>query len=275
MAQVEIVVRYDGLAADNGQLSLYDAGESLSGLATVINLAAHSFANDNEVRDRMANPTDVTTTMLGAKRGCFENIIGIDFSNAVNEKIGKSVIVKHFWEYLRVSLETAIGNEPSSENPYVTRIINSESAPFEELAVRFETPLQHVMRPLKTKGANTVTFSRPYVGDQVSLDLDCLDYVSTSTKDDVLRHWPGNVTKYNILSGYGRAYLDSVKRTVPFNIVDFEGNQIAHMAATASMNERAQDRDAGKRVIVAHKVVSSSGRIKRLLVTEINKPHVR
>lgn len=213
--------------------------------------------------------------MIGAKRGCFETIIGIDFADAVNEKIGKSVVVKHFWEYLRVALEAAIGKEPLSDNPYLTRVINSESAPFEELAVRFETPLQHVMRPLKTNGANTITFSRPYVGDQVSLDLDCYDYVSTSTKDDTLGHWSGNITKYNILSGYGRAYLDSVKRTVPFNIVDFERNQIAHMAATASMNERAQDRNAGKRVIVAHKVVGSSGRIKRILVTEINKAHDR
>ena len=273
MAQVEIVIRYDGLGADDGQLSLYDAGESLSGIATAVNLISHAFANDNEVRDRVPNPRDVTTTMIGAKRGCFENIIGVNFADHVVAKIGKSVITKHFWDYLEFCLHLSVGQEIESESAYVAKISDAEDTPFEELAIRLENPLQHIMRPIRTDGALTVTFARPYVGDRLVLDRDSYDYVSVSDRDDTVRHWAGNVTKYNILSGYGRAYLDSVKRTVPFNIIDFGANEIAHKAATASMNERAQKSGDGKRIFVGNKVVNSSGRIKRLLVTEINPHH--
>ncbi len=273
MSQVEIVIRYDGRIADDGKLRLYDAGESLSGLATLVNLVSHSFANKNEVRDRVPNPVGVTTTMVAAQKGCFENVIGVEFSDVVVGSIGKTVIAKHFWSYLEFCLQLALGKDAETDSPFVRKISESEDTPFEELAVRLENPLKNLMRPIWSEGASTITFNRPHVGDRIVLDEDSYEYVNVSERDVALKHWIGNVTKYNILSGYGRVYLDEEKRTVPFNILEFDKNERAHKAATASMNERAQKIGEGKRVFVAHKVTNAPGRIKRLLVNEINLPH--
>ncbi|MBY8609598.1 hypothetical protein K7N18_32780 [Burkholderia arboris] len=273
MSHTEVIIRYDGLSAESGSLGLYDSAEALSGIATLINRVSHAFANDNEVRDRMSNPRDVVTSMVGAKRGCFEYVIGVDFSEQTVEKIGKSVVVKHFWDYLNLSIQLAIGIEAESDNPYVRKIANAEDTPFEELAIRLEQSLKDLMRPISTEGAESVTLNRPYSGDLLTLGIDEYEYVSASDEDEKIRHWNGNVTKYNILTGYGRAYIDEIRKTIPFNIVEFEGNQRAHRAATASMNERAGEEADGKRIFVGKKVVNSAGRIKRLLISEINKPH--
>ncbi|WP_141217667.1 hypothetical protein [Bordetella genomosp. 4] len=273
MADTDIVFRYDGLSADRGELGLYDSAEALKGLATLINQVSHAFANDNEVRDRIANPQEVITTMVGAKRGCFEYIVNVRFTDNVVRGIGKSVILKHFWDYLDLSVLLATGSEAESNNPYIKKIASSDDTPFEELAIRLEQPLKSILRPIHTAGAVSMTLNRPYAGDRLVLDEASYDYVSTSNQDVALGHWEGNVTKYNILTGYGRMFLDSVRRTVPFNVIDFPANQRAHQAATASMNERAQGAGEGKRVFVGHKVSNAVGRIKRILITEINQLH--
>lgn len=271
MAETDVIFRYEGLDADRGELSLYDSAEALKGLAAIVNQVSHAFANKNEVRDRISDPRDVVTTMVGAKRGCFEYIVNVKFSDAVSSRIGKSVVVKHFWDYLDLSILLATGLEHESDNPYVKKIAASDDTPFEELAIRLEQPIKNILRPINTEGATTLTLTRPYAGDRLTLDSSTYDYVSTSEQDAALRHWEGNVTKYNILTGYGRAYVDSIRRTIPFNIVDFPANQRAHQAATASMNERAQKVADGKRIFVGHKVSNAAGRIKRILVTEINQ----
>ncbi|WP_157838776.1 hypothetical protein [Achromobacter sp. DH1f] len=273
MSDTDVVFRYDGMSADQGELSLYDSAEALKGVATLINQVSHAFANDNEVRDRIANPQEVVTTMVGAKRGCFEYIVNVRFSDRVVGRIGKSVVLKHFWDYLDLSVLLATGSEAESNNPHIRKIASSDDTPFEELAIRLEQPLKNILRPIYTSGAEILTLNRPYAGDRLFLDSSSYDYVSTSETDDALGHWNGNVTKYNILTGYGRVYLDSIRRTIPFNIVDFPANQRAHQAATASMNDRAQGVAEGKRGFVGHKVSNAVGRIKRILVTEINQPY--
>jgi hypothetical protein len=100
MASLEVVIRYEGDGADEGHLDLYDAGESLSGIATTINLITHAFANNNQVRERIPKPMNVQTFIGAARKGCFEKVIDIQFSEVVKGKVGNSVINKHFWEYL-------------------------------------------------------------------------------------------------------------------------------------------------------------------------------
>jgi len=271
MANLEVVIRYEGENADAGQLDLYDASESLAGIAKALNFVAHAFANNNEVRDKTPKPTNFKTYMGGARKGCFENIVEVNFSAEVTQRIGGSVINKHFWEYLSATLNTAVGKDFETDNSYVSKLMNSNDSPFEELAMRLEVPLQEILRPINRKGAQIISFVRPHVGEIVKMDKDTYDYVSTRDKDEELSHWNGNVTKYNILTGYGRAYIDSLRRTVPFNIDRFAENQIAHQAATASMHERARTPGSGKRRFVGHKVINATQKVKRIVVTEINQ----
>jgi hypothetical protein len=161
--------------------------------------------------------------------------------------------------YLTVALAAATGKDSQSDDSYVTRIINNNDSPFEEMASRLEAPLKMLLRPVKNNGAKFVSFVRPHVGDIVKMDANTYDYVSTLEKEEVISQWIGNVTKYNILTGYGRAYIDDLGHTIAFNIDQFENNLLAHGAATASMDERARQQGGGKRKLVGDKATSYYG----------------
>lgn len=266
----EIVVRYDGLMAASGRLNLYEASESLEGTTRVVNVIVHAFVNNNEVRERLNAPVGAETYLTGAKKGCFETSLEIDFGEEVIIRIKPTIIIRNFWDYFACCVSVAVGRAYTPQTPMVRKIFNKKDAFFEEIAEEIEGPLQKLHRPIKTKGANTITFSRPKSGDILTLDKNSLEYVSVLDQSTQLENWTGNVTKYNSLSGVGRMYIDQLRHTLPFKILRFHENESAHKAAAASLNERVND-EGGKRKIAGFSVYNSLGNIRRIVVQEINQ----
>lgn len=50
--EVSLILRVEGGVADEGLLDVYDAASTITGLARTVNLVAHAFANDEEVRTK-------------------------------------------------------------------------------------------------------------------------------------------------------------------------------------------------------------------------------
>lgn len=267
---LDIVIRYDGHTADNGQLNLFQAAESLSGTARVINVIVHAFSNDGEIRERLTVPEGADTYLSAARKGCFEETITVVFDSSTVEKIKPSVIVGNFWDFLTASISAAIGRDYDPDTPMVKKIVDKNETFFEEIAEELENALMHLHRPIKSKGAETITLYRPKVGDAVTLDKASLSHVSVRDQESELSYWRGNVTKYNSLTGYGRAYLDELGGTIPFKIDRFKENVSARRAATASMNEREHE-EGGKRRIGAYAVRNSLGNLKRITILEFSK----
>lgn len=265
---LDVVIRYDGSTADSGQLNLYQAAESLDGIARVVNVIVHAFANDGQIRERLKAPEGAETYLSAAKKGCFEETVTVVFDAETVKKIKPSVIVGNFWDFLTASVSAAIGREYDPNTPMVKKIASKNETFFEELAEELENALQRLHRPIKSHGAHTITFSRPKAGDAVTLDKESLDYVSVMDQERELTYWRGNVTKYNTLTGYGRIYLDEVGETIPFKIDRFKENISAQKAATASMNERVNE-EAGKRRVGAYAVRNSLNTLKRLTILEL------
>ncbi|WP_156894652.1 DUF7946 domain-containing protein [Janthinobacterium sp. 1_2014MBL_MicDiv] len=267
---LDIVIRYDGSTADSGQLNLFQAAESLNGIARVVNVIVHAFANDGEIKERLSAPEGADTYLSAAKKGCFEETVTVVFDNITVEKIKPSVIVGNFWDFLTASITAAIGRDYNPDTPMVRKIVEKNVTFFEEVAEELESALQHLHRPIKSKGAETITFYRPKVGDAVTLNKTSLTHVSVRDQEPDLSYWRGNVTKYNSLSGYGRVYLDEVNATVPFKIDRFKENISARRSATTSMNEREHE-EGGKRRIGAYAVRNALGNLKRITILEFNQ----
>src|SRR5450830_338201 len=96
--ELEIVLRYDVATADNGHLNLFQASESLEGTARVVNVIVHAFANNGDIRERLSNPEGADTFLAGAKKGCFEESIVVEFASDTVTKIKPSVIIGNFWD---------------------------------------------------------------------------------------------------------------------------------------------------------------------------------
>lgn len=264
---LDIVIRYDGKTADSGHLNLFQAAESLDGIARVVNVIVHAFANDGEIRERLAAPEGAETYLSAAKKGCFEEVVTVAFDAATVEKIKPSVIIGNFWDFLTASVCSAIGRPYDPSTPMVRRIIESNETFFEEVAEELENALQKLHRPIKSKGAETITFARPKASDAVTLNEESLHYASVMKQEREMTYWHGNVTKYNSLSGVGRVYLDELGETIPFRIHRFKENISAQRAASASMDERVNEL-GGKRRIGAHAVRNSLANLKRLVIVE-------
>src|ERR1700739_1849573 len=120
---LDIVIRYDGSTADSGQLNLFQAAESLNGIARVINVIVHAFANDGEIKERLSAPEGADTYLSAAKKGCFEETVTVVFDNSTVEKINPSVIVGNFWDFLTASITAAIGRDYNPDPPMVRKIV--------------------------------------------------------------------------------------------------------------------------------------------------------
>jgi hypothetical protein len=264
---LDIVVRYDGRTADTGQLSLHQAAESLEGIARVVNVVVHAFVNDGEIRERLTAPVGAETFLSAAKKGCFEESITVIFGSGAVTKIKPTVIIGNFWDFFTACIAAAIGRTFDPTTPMVKKIEIKNETFFEEVAEELENALQKLHRPIKNRGANTITFARPKVGDAITLDEQSLVYVSVMDQEATLSYWVGNVTKYNSITGFGRIYLDEIGETIPFKILRFKDNVQAHRAASASLNERVNE-EGGKRRVGAHAVRNSSGTLKRITIAE-------
>lgn len=272
MKKAEVIIRFEGQKADTGRLDLFDAAESLHGFTRVLNRIAHAFANDDAPRSKVPRPTGVATYIAGAKKGCFETFIDVEFSKQTIEKIGGSVVVNNFWDYFTYTYSLGVGLEYEPVTPFLKRKVDRNEGNFDEIAADLEGYLAEVHRPIKSDTASTIEIVRPRVGTAITMDQATLEYVGTTLRSNLQEYWIGNVTKYNILTGYGRAYIDELGRTVPFNLLGFnEDEPPGHTSAASSMEEGSRRRGAGKRQFGGYKVTNANGAVKRLLILTIQE----
>lgn len=269
-----ILIEFEGLTSDEGHLELYEASEALNGLASSVNLVTHGFVHDNEVRTKVPVQKDFKTYFSSAKKGCFDLSIDVLFEPKTIKKHGKSVIFDRYWDYLSYTIANSIGENYTPQTPYLENILEDKPYHFDDLAEELESHLARVHRPIKTKNAITTKFIRPRVGEKIVLNKTTLAYVSASIVSNIEEAWSGNITKYNILSGKGRAFINEIGRTVPFFIKDFENHGLpVHHAASESMDEGARlgAKVGGKRLFTGFKTTSNRDIVKRIQITGIQK----
>jgi hypothetical protein len=270
----EIWIQFEGKQADSGQLDLVDSAEVLQGLAASLNIITHSFVHDNEVRIRVPIREGFNTALTAAKKGCFELQMSVEFEGATIQKYGHSVISAKFWDYFSTSIAVATGVRYDPKTPYGQDLYEEQPYIFDDIANSIETHLAAIHRPIWSKNAEIARLIRPRVGEQLVLNSDTLEYVKISEVGDSLEYLVGNVTKYNILTGRGRAYFQKYGKTVPFFIKDITGpGHTAHLQAVASMKEAAEHGigNGGDRHFGVFAVTGSRGQIKRVIADGISE----
>lgn len=270
-----INIIHEGRNADEGKLDLYDSSETLNGFARSVNLVAEAFVNDNVIKERQGQNNGFTSEFTGAKRGCFELSFLLTFEGKAVAEHGHSVILDRFWDYFSVAFNMAVGLEYSPRTKFVNKIFEEKPYVFDQLAEQIEGPLVNAHRTIKTLEADVIRVNRPRVGDKVVFNRDTYRYISETTRSTDVESWTGNVTKYNLLTGYGRFYVDEEDQTVPFLIKDFGGLRISsHQAAASSMQEASKDITAGKRIFSGYAIRDLRRRIKRVEIVEIGAAEI-
>jgi hypothetical protein len=268
---VTAILRIEGGYADEGLIDIHDAGEMITGLARSMNIIAHALGNDNEVRQRASSATGAKTYIRASTKGCFEEHIEVHFDQSVLDKIGASVVTNHFWSYLVWSWGHTIGNTPGDLPPFITRIADLDYPVLDELSEVLEGSLLSVHAPLVTDSGCTIFIGRPRIGDILSFNSDSLAFLKNQTEDRSYSYIKANVTKFNILSGYGRIYSDQDGTTVAFKLEN-KDDQRTRDLVIKSMARRSEG-NAGK---MRFKVIATRGvhgNVKKYKVFDVLEDH--
>lgn len=216
---VQMHFKYDGGLASSGSLEIYDAAVALRGISRALAITTHAFVNNGEIRSRAERANGARILLHPPVRGSFDQLVTILLDPAtVAGTIGISVASNALWDFIKVTWSKAVGLAAEPSTPTGRRLQDRIEPVFGELADVLEPALKDMHRPIQSDAETEMQLVRPRVGAVLTLDTGTLAYVSTLLEDPDQVLIAGNVTRYNVITGYGRLYDDAEEQTIPFNI---------------------------------------------------------
>lgn len=232
--EITAILRVEGGTADQGILDIHDAANMIYGLARAINTVTHSFGNNEEVKSKAKQSTGAKTFIHSSRKGCFEEQVDIHFAPKIVKKIGPSVISNNFWDYLTCCWSFASGVPSQPVTPHVLKVLEKNPVFFYEIADALETPLALLHRPIVREKTATIFLARPRVGDVIRFDRNTLDFVTTREEQTETGYIEGNVTRFNVLSNFGRLFSDEERKVVSYNLANPDDRRVRDLAVSAS-----------------------------------------
>lgn len=264
---LSILLRIEGGTADDGVLDIYDAANTMYGMARAVNLVSHAFSNDGVIKKRCDTASGAQAFVHSSIKGCFEEQVDLCFTPKIRNKIGKSVIANVFWDYLTWCWSASNGIKYQPETPYVKNFMKKDSEFIYEIADILESPMQFIHKAIRRNNDVKIFISRPRKGDLIKLNSETFNYVTTREESNTIELIEGNVTRFNVLSDFGRLFSDSENRVVSFEMI--KGTKKMKRLAIDSMKDKIAEED-GKLQFKVTKVISGQGIVKRYLVHAIN-----
>ncbi|WP_439184763.1 hypothetical protein [Carboxylicivirga taeanensis] len=265
-------IRYTGGDAEQNKLSLYDASTSILGLAKALNITAHTLVTKGDVRVKGASVPDVKTFLHPPKKGSFIETVSVVFGDPAVVAIGGSVIASAFYAMLEYSWKIATGQDVQPTNPTVKKIIEKNDLIDLALCDVLEKPLQQMHRPITRDSDMKIQVRRPRVGKVIQFDFNTKEFVSSINEVGRRSGIKGNVTKYNIITGYGRIYVDELNRTIPFNIDRKELTLLQESIIKWSLYQSsANDYEVSKILITARVINDKQNQVKRYTIVKASK----
>lgn len=268
MTSITFAIAYHYGDAEQGRLDMYDASISFQGFARALSITAHALLNDGEVRRKGNRIEGGELFILPSRKGSFEQLVTFVITN--KEAIGASIAAAAFYDLIKWTWSKVLDFNFEPETPHVRRLADRIEPFIGEMEEALEIPLEQAHRPIKMDDGVIITVKRQRVGEVIRLDSETLQNVSLQTELEPQKDIRGNVTRYNMLSGYGRFYDDVLQRTVSFKIDD-QVSSVKKQFLTWSLHHAQQTHGSGKLLIEAKRTITPRGVVKRYLISDIRQ----
>lgn len=265
--ELKLVVKYDGGEANHHKLDLYSAAKSMRGLARALAISTHAMLSEGEVRHRVGSNSKIPNVefyILPGQKGSFIEIISIIFDNEIVQSVGSSVIGAAFWDMIGYTWKQTSGLEYEPSQRRNKKIIEAKEDFIDEIIDALEIPLQDFHAPILRNSEIKIEIKKPRGEVVLELNVDTLNHVFTIAEGGIKENISGNVTKYNIISGYGRFFDEELNKTIPFNLAK-EMTTTQKGILTTSLHYAGQ-RATGKILIDAKAILNKLGGIKRYTI---------
>lgn len=247
---------------------MYDAAVSFQGFAKALSITAHALLNDGEIRRKGHRLEGGELYINPSRKGSFEQIVTFVITN--KEAIGASIAAAAFYDLIKWTWSKTLDLAYEPETPHVKKLAERIEPFIGEMEEALEIPLEQAHRPIKKNPEMVIALKRQRVGEVIRLDTETLQNVSLQTEPQVTENIKGNVTRYNILSGYGRFYDDSLGKTVSFKVED-DVSSTQKQLLTWSLHFAQETEGAGKILIDAKRILTARGIVKRYIVSNIQQ----
>jgi hypothetical protein len=261
-----IKLRFEGGDADDHLLELYDGTSSLHGFAQALQITTHAYLH-GQVYSKATALKGATLYLKAARPGSLVTDL-----IAKIEKYPPTVSVSagSFYDFMRLTFARATGNlDAKAETAYVQRLLENDEPFFDDLSETLEGSLQRAHRAIEKGGVDRVILERPRGEELGVFNKETCLWVNTREEKPDVFELTGNVTRYNSVTGNGRAYVNEVGRIVPFRLSeDFSFGKRGRL--TWSLHGSAIN-VSHQLDIQARKVESSHGDVKRLILVDVNQ----
>jgi len=268
LTKITFSIKYHHGVASGGQLDMYDAAISFQGFAKAISITTHALLNDGEVRKTGNRIEGAELYLNPSKKGSFEQFVTLVITN--KEAIGASVAAAAFYDLIKWTWSKTLDLVYEPETPHVKKLKEKIEPFIGEMEEALEIPLEQAHRPIRKDENVIIAINRPRTGSLLQLNSETLKSVSLKTDTQITDDILCNVTRYNILSGYGRMYINSLERTVSFKIEDCVSSSQKQLL-TWSLHFAQETEGGGKLLISAKRILTAKGTEKRYLVTNIKQ----
>jgi hypothetical protein len=282
---MDVLLSYEGLLADRHELDFYDAGRALSGFQRSLALTTHLVFN-GEIITQAPALKNAKILLRTPRPGSWEVV---------------ATIVGGIWAAGTASKDSPIGHLLYSTYDYVIRqafgfpvdysksLYQSYSDMLEEkkitpakldsLAEKVETSLVDMHRPIvisQTAGhadifAGNLRNQKVRIGSE--LNAITYDHLSKNEIDDSETEHTGVVSSYNINTFSGRMFVFDEQRPIGFELEEGARTRSVVRLITSSLSSNAVERGTrdGAICMTGRKVTSSTGRLKRVIVSNVVK----
>ena len=144
-------------------------------------------------------------------------------------------------------------------------VVNSiDETFFDQLAETLEGSLQRAHRSIDN-GVRTITLERPR-SELVTFDSSTSLWVNTRDENPAVEVLTGSITRYNSITGNGRAYVRELERVIPFRPgPDFPENKRGLLTWSLHGNTIASSKELR---FWASQIESAKGDPKRLILSD-------
>ncbi len=256
-------LRFQGEVADQRGVDLYDGATSLYGFAQALQIAVHAYMS-NEIVSRATAIKQAQMYMGAPKRGSV--LVGM-VAMIEAYPVTAALTGAAFYEFLKYSLSKAVGYVvPKPESPSVQKIaLSADETFFDQLAETLEGSLQRAHRAID-HGVPSIQLERPRA-PLVTFNQETSEWVNTRDEDPDIVELTGNITRYNSISGNGRAFVRELKKVLPFRkSSSFPEHKRGLLTRSLHGDNVAAAKDLK---FWASKIESANGAAKRLILADI------
>ncbi|MFG1342103.1 DUF7946 domain-containing protein [Xanthobacter autotrophicus] len=254
-------LRYCGETVNEKGLDLYDGATSFQGFSQALQIVVHAYLR-NEVVSRATALKGAEIFFSSPRNGSvLFDIIAIIEAYPATVAVGAAP----FYDFIKLSFSKAIGLvNVAPETSYVSKLNTKDEPFFDAIAEQIEGPLQRGHRCLDS-GVTSITLERPR-SPLVTFNSASRDWVNTRDENPDAIPFTGNMTRYNSITGNGRAYIQQLKRIVPIRPAqEFPFNKKGYL--TWSLH--GSNVDTSKELVFrARRIESARGEVKRLVLLD-------